>query len=128
VKKTIGSILLIFGFSSLFYCTKPNTQSEQLYSKNCGSCHLGTGEGVGGLVPSLIDTQLFEQNRTELICITKNGIVTDDGSGFTYAMPANKDLSDTEITNILNYIRNQWHKETQVFSIREIQKTLSSCN
>lgn len=110
------------------YCNKSTSQSERLYNQHCGSCHLGSGEGVGSLVPSLVNTTLFSTDRNQLICLTKNGVLSEDGSEFSYAMPANESLSDTEITNILNYVRKRWHGGSEVFSIQEIQNNLTSCN
>ncbi len=128
MKKIAVSCLFILLTGIFLFCSNPTSESEALYMNKCGSCHLANGEGVGELIPSLVNSELFETNRSLLICISKNGITKQNESGYSYAMPANEDLSETELTNILNYIRKSWYKEIPTFSLEEIQKNLETCN
>jgi len=114
-------------FLLFIQCAESGGQSQQLYNTYCGSCHLNTGIGVGELIPSIVASTKFEENRDEVICQIRYGI-KDETNPTVYTMPPNELLSETEITNILNYIRKEWHTDVDEFSLQEVKKTLSICN
>lgn len=127
--RLLGSFILI-AFALFFFQNCQNqSQGEALYNTHCGSCHLSDGNGLGELIPSISESSLFTENRDILACQIRFGAgkTSEDGVD-SYGMPPNESLSDIEITNILNYVRKNWHKDTKEFSLAEIKKSLEKCN
>ncbi|NIN36061.1 MAG: cytochrome c oxidase subunit II [Gammaproteobacteria bacterium] len=79
---------------------------EDLYNKNCASCHMANGQGVPGVFPSLLESQLT---------ITSEGLAEHidriiNGKGL---MPAfGEQLSDADIAAVVTYERNAWGIDT----------------
>lgn len=92
---------------------------------------MANGQGVGTLIPSLIESKAFKNNHEEIACWVRNGILAKNKETAVsegYTMPPNEALSEIEITNILNYIQQTWHPNVKAFTLKKIQKTLTDCN
>lgn len=92
---------------------------------------MANGKGVGSLIPSLLESKAFIDNHEEIACWIRNGIKaknTENDVSEGYAMPPNNQLSEIEITNILNYIKQTWHPKAKPFTLKNIQNSLSECN
>jgi cytochrome c5 len=70
---------------------------EKVYSANCAACHLVQGQGVGAVIPPLA-TSAQSMSSDVLIRILLDG---QNGG----RMPAWRQLQNTEIASVLNYIR-----------------------
>ena len=80
-------------------------RGEKVYSANCAACHKADGAGAGpikGLVGSKV---VLSDDKAQQIAIMLNGA----GGG---AMPAWKQLSDTEIAAVVTYTKNAWSNQT----------------
>ena len=103
---------------------------QKLYMTNCQNCHGAKGEGLGKLYPPLTDAKFFEENRTQLSCIVRNGMqgeITVNGQTFNEKMPANPQLSELDIAYILTYITTNFAKSDSIYSHEEVQKALKDC-
>lgn len=112
-------------------CSPSSSSGEALYLQHCGNCHMASGEGLGELIPDLRNIEDFSNRHEELICLIKNGakaLNEQDNISEGYSMPPNPQLSEIEITNILNFIRSKWHEQSKNFSLPEVQKNLANCN
>lgn len=88
-----------------------------------------TGEGLASLIPSL-DSDYYRANTEKIPCIIQNGIqatITVNGKSFNQAMPANKNLSATDIANLINYIDNILLQEKIFSSVKIIEARLENC-
>lgn len=75
-------------------------KGKSVYSANCASCHLPTGEGVDGLFPALKGSALVNGPKEEMINLILNG---------KNLMPAFKDqLSDADLAAVMTHERNSW--------------------
>jgi mono/diheme cytochrome c family protein len=104
---------------------------ERLYKKNCANCHLDGGQGLGGLIPPLAGADYLNLQRAQLPCILKNGIsdtLLVNGKIYAENMPAAAELSDVDITNILNYVNQAWGNNYGVFQLDEVRDILKRCD
>jgi cytochrome c oxidase subunit 2 len=81
------------------------TRGEKVYATNCVACHQPTGKGVPGAFASLDGSQVVNGPKLEQIDVVLNG---KHSGKFPSAMPAWKQLSDTEIAAVITYTRNSW--------------------
>lgn len=107
----------------------PYVQGEHLYNTKCGNCHMSDGAGLGGMVPELY--QLTTAMSQQTVCSILNGrrdTLWSDKSFLVKEMPAFRNLTATEVSNILNYINHKWTKDFRERSILEVQEYISNCS
>lgn len=126
-------ILLVFSFLSavfLIQCQKSASSGQALYNTHCANCHLGNGQGLGELIPSIVNSPLLVQ-ADSLACMIRNGVPAKNPSNSVFegfSMPPNQQLSEIEITNILNYAIKEFSNSEQQISFPKVKKSLESCN
>ena len=78
-----------------------------MYTAHCANCHGDQGQGLGALIPPLANADYMVKNRSQLACILVNGLndtIVVNGKEYSgQPMPANAELSEIHIANILNY-------------------------
>ena len=105
-------------------------EGQRLYELHCANCHMSDGTGLGGLIPPLAKADFLEIGGLQAACWIRNGLagrIQVNGEIYENEMPANIKLSDTEITNILNYIHNAWGNQRGFISLKEVQGVLEAC-
>lgn len=109
----------------------PYREGSRLYAVHCSNCHGENGQGLGELIPPLAQADFITLHRDELACILVNGlndtIVVNGKTYFGQAMPANQELSDIQVTNILNFIQHSWGNPQQDFTLENVRALLSRC-
>ena len=81
---------------------------EETYAAQCASCHQQTGEGVEGVYPTLVGSELVTGDPAQAIDQVLNGQA---------AMPAFKDvLNDEQIAAVISHTRNSWDNEASVIT------------
>ncbi|PWJ54294.1 mono/diheme cytochrome c family protein [Dyadobacter jejuensis] len=89
---------------------KSIARGKMVYSENCISCHMGTGEGVTGTFPPLAQSDYLIEQQEESIRAIKYGLIgkiTVNGVPYDNMMPS-PGLDDEEIADVMNYILNTW--------------------
>ena len=81
------------------------TRGEQVYNANCVACHQANGKGVPNAFAPLDGSPNVLGAKAHQIDILLNG---QDTPAYPSAMPAWKQLSDTEIAAVITYTRNTW--------------------
>jgi cytochrome c oxidase subunit 2 len=81
------------------------TRGEKVFATNCVACHQANGKGVPGAFASLDGSPVVNGPKAEQIDVVLNG---KHSGKFPSAMPAWKQLSDTEIAAVITYTRNSW--------------------
>ena len=80
-------------------------RGEKIYTANCAVCHLPTGKGGGPIKALDASPVVLDADKTKQIHVLLNG----QNNG---AMPAWKQLSDTEIAAVITYTKNHWSNTT----------------
>jgi cytochrome c oxidase subunit 2 len=91
--------------NKVFTIDELKTRGEKVYSTNCVACHQANGKGVPNAFAPLDGSQVVNGAKAEQINVVLNG---KHSGKFPSAMPAWKQLSDTEIASVITYTRNSW--------------------
>lgn len=86
------------------------------------------GSGLGKHLPSLTKLDFSEDKLKTVVCVVRNGIKKEDTSHKQLEMPANKDLTHTEIANILNYMLHSWSEQTSPVKELTVAEYMELCN
>ena len=81
------------------------SRGEKVYAANCQACHQANGKGAGAIKPLDGAAVVLDADKTKQIAVLLNG----QNNG---AMPAWKQLSDTEIAAVITYTKNNWSNKT----------------
>ncbi|MCA3243245.1 MAG: cytochrome c oxidase subunit II [Rubrivivax sp.] len=79
-------------------------RGEKVYNANCAACHKADGKGAGP-IKALDGSAIVLNDAAQQIQILLNGAANG-------AMPAWKQLSDTEIAAVVTYTKNSWTNKT----------------
>jgi cytochrome c oxidase subunit 2 len=80
-------------------------RGEKVYASNCIACHQASGQAAGSIKALDGSSIVLDVDKSKQIAIMLNGA----GNG---AMPAWKQLSDTEIAAVITYTKNNWSNKT----------------
>ncbi|HET9978651.1 MAG TPA: cytochrome c oxidase subunit II [Burkholderiaceae bacterium] len=80
-------------------------RGEKVYASNCAACHKADGTGDGKAIKALDGSALVQGDAAKQIAILLNGAANG-------AMPAWKQLSDTDIAAVITYTKNSWSNKT----------------
>ena len=99
-------------------------RGESIYIGNCQACHLMKGEGVIGVFPPLAksDYLMADVNRSikQILHGNQEEIVVN---GVKYKLPMMPvDLTDQQIADVLNYIRNSWGNKGEIVTTKQVKK------
>jgi mono/diheme cytochrome c family protein len=136
---TIWSALLLVWLSSSFAQAqtrkptgKPATKAaisavkspgQVVYEQNCLTCHQANGSGVPNLNPPLRGTDWVMGDKTRLINVLLKGLQGQEIEGDVYdnAMPAHDFLTDTQIADVLTYIRSSFGNKASEVTADEVK-------
>ena len=80
-------------------------RGDKVYAANCVACHQASGKGAGPIKPLDGAAVVLDADKTKQIHILLNG----QNNG---AMPAWKQLSDTDLAAVITYTKNHWSNAT----------------
>ena len=80
-------------------------RGEKVYAANCVACHQATGKGAGPIKALDGAAVVLDADKAKQIMILLNGQNNQ-------AMPAWKQLSDTEIAAVITFTKNNWSNKT----------------
>jgi cytochrome c oxidase subunit 2 len=78
-------------------------RGEKVYAANCAACHQANGKGAGPIKALDGSAIVLDADKSKEIAILLNG---------KGAMPAWKQLSDTDIAAVISYTKNSWSNKT----------------
>lgn len=105
-------------------------QGMNIYQTQCKNCHAEKGEGLGGLVPPLKQSDFLKKNKSQLACIVQNGLKdTISVNGKTYAsqMPAQTQLTPIEIAEVITYVTNSFGNNQGIYQVDKVNGDLAKC-
>ena len=90
-------------------------RGEKVYAANCAACHQASGKGAGPIKALDGSAIVLDADHLKTVNILLNGAAGG-------AMPAWKQLSDTEIAAVITYTKNSWSNKTaQVVQPAQVQ-------
>ena len=100
---------------------------KEIYEKNCANCHQLDGKGLQNLYPPIAGSD-FLKDKIKVILLIKNGIsgeIIVNGKKYNQPMPANNQLQNLDIAEVVTYIYNEWKVEDRITATEEVEKVLS---
>lgn len=106
---------------------------KKVFIDNCIACHVINGEGISSMIPAFKDNGTIQGQSSEsmthiLLNGSKGAITRFNPTGAVMPAFAWK-LTDTQIADVLTYIRNEWGNAAQAVSpreVKEMRKTLGA--
>ena len=83
------------------------------------------GSGLAKLIPPLDSSRLTISDPQKLVCIIRKGKPVNPETG--QAMPGNLKLHEVELTNLINYLGDQYAREPQAVMVEEVKKMITGC-
>ncbi len=80
-----------------------SARGEKVYAANCAACHQANGKGAGPIMPLDGSALVVDADKSKAIAVLLKG---------RNAMPAWKQLSDTDIAAVITYSKNNWSNKT----------------
>ncbi len=120
-----AAILFLLGLLIPACKEHPYSQGEVLYGYHCAPCHMDDGSGLAQLIPPLTKASLGFSQPERLVCLIRNGIPVNPATG--QQMLPNKALSDTEMTNLINFLGIKYAALPQTVQVQDVKKMLAGC-
>ena len=122
----------LFGAVMMFLFVSIKTQAQNLangkkiYQTRCLVCHQADGGGVPNMNAPLDGaSNVVGDDIARLVKIIKNGFnerVELDGLYYSNSMTPNPDLTPTQISDVLSYIRTSWSNKATKVTIAQVQQ------
>jgi cytochrome c oxidase subunit II len=80
-------------------------RGEKVYAANCAACHQANGKGAGPIKALDGSSVVLDADKGKQVDVLLNGRANG-------AMPAWKQLSDTDIAAVITYTKNNWSNKT----------------
>lgn len=96
---------------------------QLIYEQNCLTCHQANGSGVPNLNPPLRGTDWVLGDKNRLINVLLKGLQGQEIEGDMYdnAMPAHDFLDDTQMADVLTYIRSNFGNKAEAITADEVK-------
>jgi nitrite reductase (NO-forming) len=127
----LALLVIVLSLSSAFKQTFNLKESiergKSIYTAQCSSCHMMEGEGIAGVFPALAKSPNLASKERLVKVILKGvrgpitvGDVTYNGemTGFS--------LSDQEVSDLINFVRNSFGNKAPAVLPKEIQTALKT--
>lgn len=98
-------------------------RGKEVYVSNCMSCHMEMGEGLEGVYPPMAKADyLMADKKRSILQILKGvkGPMKVNGVDYDSEMVA-IELSDKEVSDVLNYVRNSFGNKGAAVTPEEVQ-------
>ena len=82
-----------------------SARGEKVYAANCAACHTASGKGAGPIKALDGAAVVLDADHNKQIMVLLKG----QNNG---AMPAWKQLSDTDLAAVITYTKNTWSNKT----------------
>lgn len=103
--------ILVFGAAFTGQDIKESIKrGKEVYTLHCQNCHMENGQGTEGINPPVAKTTYLKdiKKNINIILNGQSGEITVNGKKYNAIMNPMNYLSDREIADVLNYIRNSW--------------------
>jgi len=107
----VSLFVLFNSFTQSFNLKESIERGKDGYALYCQNCHMEDGNGQPAAVPTLLKADFLNKPARDLInviLIGQTGEIQANGITYNGIMPAQNYLTDNQIADILNYVRNSW--------------------
>jgi mono/diheme cytochrome c family protein len=107
----ISSIVVISSGFIQSDVQKSISRGKEVYGLYCQNCHMEDGKGMPEVNPPLVKADYMKRPAKDIISVILKGStssLTVNGKKYVGAMPAQEYLTDEQIADVLNYIKNNW--------------------
>lgn len=114
VSSVYVAVILFSSFMPDSKLTESIKRGKEVYILYCQNCHMEDGKGTPGINPPLAAADYLKKSSKILINITlkgQSGEVLVNGKKYNVMMPAQEFLTDTQVADVLNYVRNSWNNK-----------------
>lgn len=102
-----------------------DSRGALLYVEYCTVCHRADGKGVPRIFPALDgNTAVFSDHADSVLQITMSGGRMPDTphDRMAFSMPEFSMLSDADIAEVVNYVRNSWTNQASEVTVDDVVK------
>ena len=88
------------------------------------------GTGLANVIPPLAGADFLALHSQQLPCIIRAGIKGDiivNGKTYSTEMPGVPQLTEFEVTNVINYINTSWGNNYQIVKHLDVREALNKC-
>lgn len=128
-KYLFSAIIILLALTHFSFQQKPKfdlkasiARGKDIYTAQCISCHQEQGEGIEDVYPPLAKSDYLMADKTRSIHQVLQGVSGEmkvNGKTYNSEMPA-FDLTDQEVSDVLNYIRNSWGNKGAAVTPEEV--------
>ncbi len=119
--------VILLSFNQSFDLKASMARGEAIYTAQCASCHLPEGEGIAEVFPPLAKSD-YLKDKNRLIKVVLQGVrgpMKVNGVEYNSEMPGVQ-LSNQQVSDVLNYVRNSWGNKAPAILPTEIQAGLKA--
>ncbi len=98
----------------------------ELYQTHCSNCHGKEGDGLRNLYPPIRQID-FLKDVSLVACSIKNGLsgpMEINGKMYNQKMPANKNLYNLDIAQVITFMNAKWGKTQKLVDTDEVAKVV----
>lgn len=102
-----------------------DTRGAILYAEYCQVCHRADGGGVPRIFPALDDNSaVYARNADSVLQITLSGgrMPKTPHDRMAFTMPEFSHLSDSDIAEVVNFVRNSWTNQAPMIDTTDVVK------
>lgn len=111
------------------FTIQKNEPGQDTYETYCIACHQANGKGTLGINPPLVDSDWVSGDKTRLIKTVILGLNEPqiiNGVIYNNAMPAHDYLEDTELANLLTFVRKKYGEMPDSVTVAEVKSVRES--
>ena len=100
-------------------------RGQEVYTTTCKACHQDKGQGMENVYPPLAKSDFLAKDPKRAIGIVVNGLngeIVVNGKKYNLDMPAQATLSDQQISDVLNYVRNSWGNKGKAITATQVKE------
>jgi len=120
----IAFTILAFSPAQKFDLKASIERGKDVYTAQCMSCHMEQGEGLENVYPPLAKSDYLMADKKRSIDQTLHGLTGEikvNGKTYDGVMNAFDMLSDAEVSDVLNYVRNSFGNKGAAVTPEEVK-------
>jgi mono/diheme cytochrome c family protein len=99
-------------------------RGKEVYTAQCMSCHMEQGEGIESVYPPLAKSDYMMADKKRSIDQVLHGLTGEikvNGKSYDGVMTGFDALTDAEISDVLNYVRNSFGNKGPAVTPEEVK-------